>query len=154
GCNSIGGTPYFYEALDPLDLDALGVPLVKKFVATGGRLPQHLARKFHFVAKRRGRAPPPMYGQAAATARLTGLAPEFMPEAARSIGIPLPGVSGSIENAGVECAPFEEGELIFRTPAVMMGYATRPGDLARGDEMGGRLATGDLGYRDERGIFY
>src|SRR5262249_52358836 len=43
GCNSIGGTPYFYQTLDRLDLDSLNVPLVTKFVATGGRVPEQLA---------------------------------------------------------------------------------------------------------------
>jgi acyl-CoA synthetase (AMP-forming)/AMP-acid ligase II len=35
-----------------------------------------------------------------------------------------------------------------------MGYATCPEDLARDDEQGGVVATGDLGYRDRRGLFY
>ncbi|HJZ97911.1 MAG TPA: hypothetical protein VKE70_15480, partial [Candidatus Solibacter sp.] len=59
-----------------------------------------------------------------------------------------------IELNGVECGPREEGELIYQGPGVMMGYATEPADLAKGDQLGGRLATGDLGYRDENGLFY
>jgi acyl-coenzyme A synthetase/AMP-(fatty) acid ligase len=37
---------------------------------------------------------------------------------------------------------------------VMMGYATDPDDFQKGDLQGGRLATGDLGYRDDRNLFY
>jgi len=154
GCNSIGGTPYFYQVLDRLDLDSLNVPLLKKFVATGGRLPEHLARKFHFEAVKRGGTMNLMYGQAEATARMTALAPELLPEAARSIGSVIPPGRMSIELNGVECAPHEEGELIYRGFGVMMGYAIEPADLALGDQLGGRLATGDLGYRDENGLFF
>jgi len=48
----------------------------------------------------------------------------------------------------------EEGELLYEGPNVMMGYATCSQDLAKGDVQGGRLATGDLGYCDDRGLFY
>jgi len=153
GCNSIGGTPYFYEALDRLDLDSLDVPLLTKFIATGGRLAEHLGRKYHFAAAKRGGVMHLMYGQAEATARITGLPPELLPEAARSIGFALGGKL-RIELDGAPCGPMEEGELIYEHETVMMGYATRPADLALGDVLGGKLATGDLGYQDERGLFY
>jgi acyl-CoA synthetase (AMP-forming)/AMP-acid ligase II len=48
----------------------------------------------------------------------------------------------------------EEGELVYHGPNVMMGYASCPEDLAKGDELGGTVATGDLGYRDMRGLFF
>ena len=86
-CNSMGGTPYFYQLLDRLDVDSR----VTKFVQTGGRLPEHLVRKFHFAATKRGGVLHLMYGQAEATARITGLPPELLPAAARSVGRTLPG---------------------------------------------------------------
>jgi acyl-CoA synthetase (AMP-forming)/AMP-acid ligase II len=36
----------------------------------------------------------------------------------------------------------------------MMGYAETRSDLARADELGGVLRTGDLGRRDDEGYFY
>ena len=143
-CNSIGGTPYFYQLLERLDLESPAAARLTKFVQTGGRLPEHLARKFHLAAARRGGSLHLMYGQAEATARITGLPPEFLPEAARSAGLTLPG--GRLW--------LDEGELVYEGPNVMMGYATHPSDLAKGDLLGGKLATGDLGYQDERGLFY
>jgi len=95
-----------------------------------------------------------MYGQAEATARIAGLPPELLPEAARSIGFVLPGGQLRIERDGSPCQPMEEGELIYESPVVMMGYATQPADLGKGDVLGGKLATGDLGYQDERGLCY
>jgi acyl-coenzyme A synthetase/AMP-(fatty) acid ligase len=95
-----------------------------------------------------------MYGQAEATARISTLPPELLPEACRSVGFAVPGGRVRIEHDGRECAPMEEGEFVYEGPNVMMGYATCPDDLGKGDEMGGRVATGDLGYRDERGLLY
>lgn len=46
----------------------------------------------------------------------------------------------------------EAGEIIYTGPTVMMGHATCRADLALGDVMGGRLATGDLGTIDAEGV--
>jgi long-chain acyl-CoA synthetase len=154
-CNCIGGTPYFYQVLDRLDLEWLDVPLLMKFIQTGGRLSEDLVRKFHQLISRRGGRLHIMYGQAEATARICGLPPEFLPDAARSVGRPLRGFRLWIESEeGRVCAPMEEGELTLEGPNVMMGYASQASDLGAGDQMGGRLSTGDLGYHDERGLFY
>lgn len=144
-CNSIGGTPYFYQVLDRLDLDSLNVPSLAKFVQIGGRLPENLARKYHAAAVRREGTFHIMYGQAEATARISGLPPELLPEAARSIGFALPGGRLSVD---------DDGELRYEGPNVMMGYATNASDFGEGDLLHGKLSTGDLGYVDERGLFY
>lgn len=153
-CSAIGGTPYFYQVLDKLDLDFLRVPQLKKFIQVGGRLGESLARKFHESATRRGGALHIMYGQAEATARISGLPPSMLPAAARSVGFALPGGRLSVEADGQSCGPSQEGELVYEGPNVMLGYASEPSDLAAGDELGGKLHTGDLGYYDDRGLFY
>ena len=154
GCATIGGTPYFYQLLDRLDLDALAVPGLKKFIQIGGRLGENLARKYHEAASRRGGALHIMYGQAEATARISGVPPALLPDAARSVGFALPGGRLSIETEGRLCGDSQEGELVYEGPNVMLGYASEPSDLAKGDELGGKLYTGDLGYHDDRGLFY
>lgn len=153
-CNAIGGTPFFYLTLARLELESLHVPLLRKFVQIGGRLPGHLAIKFHSIARERGGELHLMYGQAEATARISGLPPELLPEASGSVGFALPGGRLRVECDGCECAAMEEGELVYRGANVMMGYATCPQDLGKGDELGGVVATGDLGYCDARGLFY
>jgi acyl-CoA synthetase (AMP-forming)/AMP-acid ligase II len=152
--NAIGGTPFFYQTLERLDLNSLQVPRLRKLVQIGGRLPGRLAREFHAIARERGGELHLMYGQAEATARISGLPPELLPEACGSVGFALPGGRLWAERDGCECAPLEEGELVYRGPNAMMGYATCPGDLGKGDETGGVVATGDLGYRDAQGLFY
>ena len=153
-CNVIGGTPFFYQTLDRLDLESLNVPRIRKFVQIGGRMPEHLARKFHGIAQARGGGLHLMYGQAEATARISGLPPELLPDACASVGFALAGGQLWIEREGRECEPMEEGELVYRGPNVMMGYATSREDLGRGDDHGGVVATGDLGFRDNRGLCY
>jgi acyl-CoA synthetase (AMP-forming)/AMP-acid ligase II len=154
GCGTIGGTPYFYQLLDRLDVDALAVPGLKKFIQIGGRLGEKLARKYHAAVTRRGGELHIMYGQAEATARISGVPPAMLPDAVRSVGYALAGGRLWIENDGRVCGASEEGELVYEGPNVMLGYASEPSDLARGDELGGKLHTGDLGYRDDRGLFY
>jgi acyl-coenzyme A synthetase/AMP-(fatty) acid ligase len=130
------------------------VPELLKFVQTGGRLSETLARTFQAALAKRGGNLHLMYGQAEATARISGLPPEFLPEAARSVGFALPGGRLSVELDGRPLRVGDEGELAYEGPNVMMGYALSPSDLAQGDLLHGRLLTGDLGYRDHRGLFY
>ncbi|WP_274534816.1 AMP-binding protein [Mesorhizobium sp. ORS 3428] len=48
--------------------------------------------------------------------------------------------------------PGSPGELVYRGPNVMMGYAARRADLARGAELE-VLNTGDIAVKDEKGFF-
>ena len=47
--------------------------------------------------------------------------------------------------------PEIEGELVYTGPNVMLGYATKREDLAKGDELGGCLFTGDRARLDAEG---
>lgn len=153
-CNAIGGTPFFYGTLDRLDVNSLQVPKLIHFMQTGGIFPAHLARKFHELAQAHGGTLRLMYGQSEAGPRISHLGPEWLPENVRSIGFAVPEGRMWVQTEGRECAPMEEGEIHYHGENVMMGYAFEPEDLAKGDQLGGTLATGDIGYRDARGLFY
>jgi len=84
GCTTIGGTPYFYQVLDRMELDALAVPQLLKFVSSGGRLSEELIRTLHSAIEKRGGEFHLMYGKSEATARMAGLPPELLPGAART----------------------------------------------------------------------
>ena len=72
----------------------------------------------------------------------------------RRIGVAIPGGElGLIDHAGLAiAAPDTEGELVYRGPNVMMGYADDRADLARGAEID-RLRTGDMAVREADGLY-
>ena len=70
-----------------------------------------------------------MYGQTEATARMGYLPPELVERHPQAIGRPIPG--GSFELVAVDDQPADVGELVYRGPNVMMGYAVSDADLAR-----------------------
>ena len=85
-----------------------------------------------------------MYGQTEATARISYVPPEKLSRKIGSIGIAIPNGKLSLQ----------DGELLYEGPNVMMGYAENRSDLSKGDDLCGRLATGDLATVDEDGYFY
>jgi len=56
--------------------------------------------------------------------------------------------------AGGEIAPGEVGNICFRGPQTFLGYIGDPESTARTVSKDGYLYTGDLGYRDERGLHF
>jgi hypothetical protein len=66
-----------------------------------------------------------------------------------SIGHPIPG--GSLDIEPVPGDPDGIGELVYRGPNVMLGYAEGPADLALGRTVD-ELRTGDLGRRGADGL--
>jgi acyl-CoA synthetase (AMP-forming)/AMP-acid ligase II len=95
-----------------------------------------------------------MYGQTEATARMTILAPEELPRKLGSAGKPIPGGRLNIktESGEITAAAGVTGELVYEGPNVMMGYAQDRADLSKGDELHGRLETGDWASLDEEGF--
>ena len=82
--------------------------------------------------------------------------PMFGEKRSGSIGLPLPDVDCqivSLEDGQTVLAPGEIGELVLRSPQVMVGYHNRPEETAEALR-GGWLHTGDIARMDEDGYFY
>ncbi|HEX7034938.1 MAG TPA: class I adenylate-forming enzyme family protein [Pseudomonadales bacterium] len=94
-----------------------------------------------------------MYGQTEATARITYLPPERLPDKAGSVGLPVPGVEIQIRSATGPVAAGEVGEVHVRGPNVMLGYWRDP-EATAAALRDGWLATGDLGRLDDEGFLY
>jgi acyl-CoA synthetase (AMP-forming)/AMP-acid ligase II len=151
---SLSGVPFHYDAIRRLGLDRLATPTLTTLTQAGGKLPAPVAAKYAEWAAANGRRFITMYGQTEAGPRLTWLPPEHLASHAGAIGVPIPGVTIELvdSDGAVITEPGVSGEMRCSSPAIMMGYAQGAADLARGDELGGVLMTGDLASRDDDGI--
>ena len=73
-----------------------------------------------------------------------------------SIGLPFPDVDAkiiSLEDGKTELKPNENGEIILKTPTIMLGYLNKKKETEETIK-DGWLYTGDIGYMDEDGYFY
>lgn len=143
--SSLAGVPYTYQMLDRLRMLQGDLPSLRTLTQAGGRLDPGLVSNIAGIAEQRGWRFFVMYGQTEATARMSYLPAEVVRQHPDSIGKAVPG--GRFELA-------TDGELMYCGPNVMLGYAYCRADLARGDELDGRLATGDLARVDEHGFYY
>jgi long-chain acyl-CoA synthetase len=151
---SLSGVPYTYEMLKKVRFLKMDLPALTTLTQAGGKLPVELCREYAAAAEAKGMRFFAMYGATEATARMAYLPPEQALHKAGSIGVAIPG--GALELVGEHGAPVlgpgQVGELVYRGPNVSMGYAESRADLAKGDELGGVLATGDLAQRDDDGF--
>lgn len=72
-----------------------------------------------------------------------------------SIGFPAPSTLIQIrDDEGKVLPQGDVGELFAKGPQIMQGYWQRPEDTKLVIDVDGWLATGDIGYMDEKGFFY
>jgi long-chain acyl-CoA synthetase len=72
-----------------------------------------------------------------------------------SVGLPVPSTEIKIvDDAGVELAVGELGEICIKGPQVMVGYWRQPEETAATFLPDGWLRTGDIGRLDERGYVF
>lgn len=156
GATSFGGVPYTYEMLDRMRFQRMDLPSLRTMTQAGGKLSPVLHKKFAEDARSKGRRFVVMYGQCEATARMAYLPAEKAVEKCGSMGIAIPGGTFRLIDAvgGQITAPDVTGELVYEGPNVTLGYAERGEDLAKGDERGGILQTGDMAKFDGDGYYY
>ncbi|MGV0834866.1 AMP-binding protein [Mycolicibacterium thermoresistibile] len=146
---TFAGVPYTFDLLDRIGFDAVDLPHLRYVTQAGGRLAPERVRRFARLGRQRGWQLFVMYGATEATARMAYLPPELAEQRPDAIGRPIPGGSFTIEPVdGFDDA----GELVYRGPNVMMGYAQDPMDLARGRTVEA-LRTGDIARRAADGLY-
>lgn len=149
------GVPTTYMMLKRLGFERRDLPRLRALIQAGGRLAPETVAFFHNVMANRGGRFHVMYGQTEASPRMTCLPSERLREKLGSVGPALAGGELSVRGGeGQELARGEIGEVYYRGPNVMLGYAESRDDLTLGDSNGGVLATGDLGYLDDEGFLY
>ncbi|MEU6643315.1 AMP-binding protein [Saccharomonospora sp. NPDC046836] len=143
---SLHGVPHTFELLEAVGRE-LDLPSLRYVTQAGGRLDPARVRDLTARAARQGWRLFVMYGQTEATARMAYLPPELAATYPGAIGVPIPGGSFELDDDGSG-----EGELIYRGPNVMLGYAESPADLALGRSVHA-LATGDIARRTDAGLY-
>lgn len=146
---SFAGVPYTFDLLDRAGFATMDLPHLRYVTQAGGRMPPERVRQFAGYARDGGWKLFVMYGATEATARMAYLAPELALSRPEAIGTPIPGGSFSIEPVD---GLTDVGELVYRGPNVMMGYAHGPADLELGKTVDS-LHTGDLARRAADGLF-
>jgi acyl-CoA synthetase (AMP-forming)/AMP-acid ligase II len=154
GATSFAGVPYTFDLLDRSGFADRHLPTLRTVTQAGGRMDPGTVRRYAALGERSGWDLVVMYGQTEATARMAWLPPELAASRPEAIGVPVPGGSIRID-------PVPEGtddgvgggvgEIVYRGPNVMMGYAEEPADLALPASVE-ELRTGDLG-REVDGLF-
>ncbi|MGY0232397.1 AMP-binding protein [Longispora urticae] len=140
GATSLAGVPYSYEMLARIRWTPARHPTLRSLTQAGGKLRDELIERFAGQVERFH----VMWGQTEAGPRMTTLPADRVTDKLGSVGPPLPGGALSIV----------DGEVVYTGPNVMMGYAETAADLARGDDLGGVLHTGDLGELDADGYLW
>lgn len=146
GVTSLSGVPATFEMLRRVDLARSGLSRLRMLTQAGGHMQAPLVEHFLGVCERLRIELFVMYGQTEAAPRISYVPPHLLGKKPGSIGIAIPG-------GQLELSP-DTGELVYRGPNVMLGYAESRADLALGDVQGGVLRTGDLARVDADGFFY
>lgn len=144
GVTTLPAVTHTFECMQGLCLGRESLPSLQKIQHSGERIPAVCMSWIRAQYARRGVDVYLMYGQTEASGRMAVLPCEQF-DRAPSVGLPV---------AGGDIGISDEGEVIFRGPNVMLGYATSRACLQRGDDMQGRLATGDLGRLDAGGMLH
>jgi acyl-CoA synthetase (AMP-forming)/AMP-acid ligase II len=154
GGSHFPGVPFHYVALARLGA-GLVPESVKVFTQAGGALDLRVQTKIRDWATQRDGRFYVMYGQTEASPRMATLQHADHIRKAGSVGVALAGGQFSIvDDHGAPLPADAVGTVVYEGPNVMSGYALSRADLDKGDEMKGRLETGDLGRLDAEGFLY
>ena len=145
-CTSMAGVPYTYQVLLQAGLLTKKGQSLRMLTQAGGKLADNHIQQMYQLAMARGWKFVVMYGQTEAAARISYVPFDQLGRKVGSVGIAIPDGSLTLDE--------NTGELIYRGPNVMLGYAQCREDLAKGNELHGVLRTGDLARQDADGYFY
>ena len=156
GATSFTGVPYSFELLHRIRFTKMELPKLNLLTQGGGKLAADLQKEFAEYIIAKGGRYIATYGQTEGSARMAYLPSEYALTKIGSIGKSIP--NGKLylkdEEENIITTPFTNGEMYYEGPNVTLGYAQKGEDLALGDERHGVLATGDLAYFDQDGMFY
>lgn len=150
----VAGVPHTFELLERAGFEQRDLGALRYLTQAGGRMAPERVRRFAEAGAERGVELFVMYGQTEATARMAYLPPHLAAEHPDAIGVAIPGGSFALDHEVDAAAALGDdvGELLYRGPNVMLGYAEGPDDLALGRSLQ-VLRTGDLARRTPDGLY-
>lgn len=159
--HSFAGVPSWYQMLLKLRFTRMALPDLHYFTQAGGALAAPDVQTLAQYCQETNKDFFIMYGQTEATARMAYLPPSQTLKSPNAIGQAIPGgefrIRPTPEHAADSSTPASMssaiiGELEYRGPNVMLGYANDHQDLTK-FEKPTWLRTGDLAKCDEAGIY-
>jgi acyl-CoA synthetase (AMP-forming)/AMP-acid ligase II len=142
----------FAILLNKTNIASRDLPSLRYVTQAGGAMAPALIRRL--LEALPGKRIFVMYGATEASARLSYLEPDDLPDRIGSIGKAIPNVELRIlRGDGSPAEPGETGEIVARGSNIMEGYWGDPDETRRVLDADG-FHTGDLGRRDEDGFFY
>ncbi len=153
-CTGFAGVPSHFQILlrKSDTFKTTGFPDLKYVTQAGGKL--HNAFISEFIETFPDIAFNVMYGQTEATARLSWLPPEMLPEKIGSCGKSIPGVVLKVtDESGSPVKGGYTGEILAYGDNIMPGYYKDPESTSQ-TLVNGWLHTGDLATVDEEGYIY
>ncbi len=137
------GIPFHYDYIARAGLENLKAPRLRVFWQAGGTMQQErLQELLRQIEPRKGKFFV-LFGQAE-TGRIAVLPAQEFPEKSGSVG-------RALRNGEIR---IEDGEILYKGPTLMMGYASSREDMARGAETMGFFRTGERGFLDNEGFLH
>ncbi|MDZ7869427.1 MAG: AMP-binding protein [Rheinheimera sp.] len=153
--SSLSAVSLTFQLLKTIRFERLPLPGLRYITQAGGPLPIDLQQYICQFSNQKKLPVFLMYGQTEATARLAWLRPEYLTDHPDCIGEAIPGGTLFLRDPDTQSeiiASNTEGELMYRGPNIMLGYAQNSADL-RSSEKCQELATGDLAIRLANGLY-
>ena len=140
--------PYSLELLKYIDYKAV-FSSIKKLVIAGEKMNDEQAEFVREMSRKYSLKLILAYGQTEGTTMLSWHDGKKVIDT-RCIGRVLPGLDAHISS------PSDDGigEIVFNGDSAALGYAEDYKDLCRGDDFGGELFTGDMGFMDNEGYIF
>lgn len=152
---SLQGVPFSYQLYRQLRLERMPRPALRYLTQAGGKLNSSLTDYVQQLSSTLQKPVYLMYGQTEATARIAYLPPKLIQQYADCIGKPILGGELLLRDPITKeliTEDFIEGELCYRGPNVMLGYASCADDLTSTGVLT-ELSTGDLAERLPNGLY-
>ncbi|MEP1870291.1 MAG: AMP-binding protein [Paraglaciecola sp.] len=151
---SFSGVPYSFQSLESTRFDFNDYPSTRYVTQAGGKLSTTSILHFAKQLKDNNNQFFVMYGQTEASPRISYLPPKYVFEYADCIGVALEyGELAIIDEEDQVITDIDTpGELTYKGPNIMMGYALGPNDFHNKETIT-ELKTGDIALRNEKGLY-